>query len=273
MTVLVTGATGNIGSRLIPHLLAAGHHVRAIVRTATAGLPAGVEQVKADLLDPKSLAEAVVGISSVVHLAAVLRDPDPSLIQRVNVEGTRNLIDAVRSESPSTRVVMASTSLVYPDDLAWPATESDAVGPVAAYPASKVTAEQELLRSGLAATVLRLGFVYGDGDAHLAHAPRLFEAWGWHPARALHLVHHRDVDAAFLHALGDPGTIGKIINVVDDAPMSAYEIGRIVGAPLAASSEPLANPWAGRLDGTALRRLGLAPSVPTLFHAALTGAL
>lgn len=273
MTILVSGATGNVGSRLIPHLLTAGHHVRAIVRTDTADLPDDVEQVKADLLDPKTLTEAVRGISGVVHLAAVLRDPDPLLIERVNVEGTRNLIGALQSEGPSAKVVMASTSLVYPDDVAWPATESDQVTPAASYPASKVTAEQELLASGLAATVLRLGFVYGDRDSHLTHAPRLFGAWGWHPARALHLVHHRDVAAAFLHALVDEQTTGKIINVVDDAPMSAYEISRIVGAPLAASSEPLPNPWAGRLDGSALRQLGLAPSVPTLFHAALAGAL
>lgn len=272
MTILVTGATGNVGSRLIPHLLTAGHTVRAIVRTDKADLPDDVEQVKADLLEPKTLAKAARGISGVVHLAAVVRDSDAVLIERVNVEGTRNLIVAIQSEAPSARVVMASTSLVYPDDLAWPATESDPVTPAAVYPASKVTAEQELLGSGLAATVLRLGFVYGDGDAHLTHAPRLFEAWGWHPARALHLVHHRDVAAAFLKALDGEST-GKIINVVDDAPMSAYEISRIVGVPLVALSEPLPNPWAGRLDGYALRQLGLAPSVPTLFYAELTGAL
>ncbi|MEU4317634.1 hypothetical protein AB0F85_04465 [Nocardia fluminea] len=68
-------------------------------------------------------------------------------------------------------------------------------------------------------------------------------------------------------------TTGKIINVVDDAPMSAYEIRRVVGAPLAASCEPLADPWAGRLDGSALRSIGLAPTIPTLFHAELAGAL
>ena len=71
-------------------------------------------------------------------LAAVLRSPDADAIRRSNVEGTRNLIAAASEHSPEARVVMASTSLVYTDDLPWPAREADDVDPTAAYPASKV---------------------------------------------------------------------------------------------------------------------------------------
>lgn len=168
--------------------------------------------------------------------------------------------------------MLASTSLVYPDDLPRPGREDDELAPVAAYPASKVAAERELRDSGLTWSVLRLGFGYGDGDQHLQAAPLLFSRWHWHPAHALHLVHQRDVAAAVELALVG-ATDGRIVNIVDDAPIAAYEIASLVGAPLDPSAKPLQDPWAGRLDGTLARSLGFQPTIPTVYHASREGAL
>lgn len=273
MTVLITGATGSVGSRLIPRLVDAGHECRALVREGSeAKLPDAVSVVTGDLLAPETLQAAVAGVSGIVHLAAVLRSPDTDAIRRSNIEGTRNLIAAANEHAPSARLILASTSLVYPDDLGWPGRETDLVVPAAAYPASKVTAEGDLLSSGLPAAVLRFGFVYGDGDPHLDNAPRLFNAWAWHPAHALHLIHHRDIANATLLAL--TGALdGEIVNVVDDAPMTAFEVGQIVGQPIAGSTDPLVHPWGGRLDGTRLREKGFQLEVPTVFHARQAGWL
>lgn len=95
MTILVTGGTGLVGSRLLKRLVDAGVECRALVRSGKE-LPAGVVPVDGDILDPHSLAKAVEGVSSIVHLAAVFRTPDNDLIWKVNLEGTRNLIDAAR---------------------------------------------------------------------------------------------------------------------------------------------------------------------------------
>ncbi len=271
MTILITGATGLVGSRLIPRLVNAGYDCRALVRPG-GSLPDGVTSVVGDLLDPTTLPEAVEGISAVIHLAAVLRTPDPEQIRRVNVDGTHNLITAVQTYVPEARLIMASTNLVYDERLPWPAREDDLVDPTRPYPASKVTAEQELRRSGLTWSVLRFAFVYGDGDGHLQSAPGLLGSWGWHPAATLSLIHHRDIATAMQLALA--GVLDqRIVNLTDDAPTSVYEIARIVGTDYPASAQPLENPWNGHVDGTLARSLGFAPTVRSVYQAADEGSL
>jgi nucleoside-diphosphate-sugar epimerase len=73
-TVLLTGATGLVGARLLPRLVDAGLHCRALVRR-DAGLPAGVTGIRGDLSDSGSLREAVEGVEAVIHLAALFRRP------------------------------------------------------------------------------------------------------------------------------------------------------------------------------------------------------
>src|SRR5690242_10281305 len=147
MAVLVTGATGLVGSRLLPRLVAAGVECRALVR-GRSELPAGVTGVEGDLFDRSILGQAVEGISDVIHLAAVFRTPDTDLIWKSNLEGTRNLITAVKERAPAARFILASTSNVYDADSAHPGREDDAVHPRHAYPASKVAAEDALRQSG-----------------------------------------------------------------------------------------------------------------------------
>ncbi len=265
MTILITGATGLVGSRLLPRLVDAGVDCRALVRPGRTVLN-GVATVEGDLLDPESLASAVEGVSAIVHLAAVLRVLDPDEIRRANVEGTQNLIAAAKAHAPEARIIMASTGLVYNDDIPRPAREDDPANPTRAYPASKLAAENALRDSGLTWSVLRLGFVYGDGDGHLQSAPQLLGSWNWHPAQTLSLIHQRDIATAVELALtGSLG--GHVVNIVDEAPTSVYEIASIVGAAYESSAKPLPNPWMGHLDGSLARSLGFKPTVPTVYHA------
>jgi len=271
MIVLVTGATGLVGTRLVPHLVDAGMDIRALVRPGRPA-PAGVTSVEGDLLEPETLAAAVDGVDSVIHLAALLRTPEPADITRANVEGTANLIAAVAEHAPTAHVVMASTGLVYAGDLPHPAREDDPATAQLPYPASKIIAEQALRDSGLSWTILRFGFVYGDGDGHLQSAPALLGTWGWHPAAAMSLIHHRDIATAVLLALD--GAMGcRVVNLTDDAPTTVAEIARLVGADYPESNRPLENPWNGRLDGTLARELGFTPTVRSLYQAAAEDAL
>ena len=270
-TVLLTGGTGLVGSRLLPRLLDAGIACRALVRPGKE-LPAGVTAVEGDMLDPDSLATAVQGASAIVHLAAVLRTPDPDEIWKVNLEGTRNLIAAAQANAPEARFIMASTGLVYGHDLPRPAQESDPANAEMPYPASKLAAEKALQQSGLTWSILRLGFVYGDGDGHLQSAPGLLAGWNWHPAQRMSLVHHRDIATAVQLALTGI-TDSHIVNIVDEAPMSVYEIAELVDASYQPSAEPLINPWMGQLDGALARSLGYQPTVPTAYQASREGTL
>ena len=91
MTILVTGATGLVGARLLPRLVEAGLDCRALVRAGKKA-PAGVRAVEGELFDSSALAQAVDGVSDIIHLAAVFRTQDTDLIWKTNVEGTRNLV-------------------------------------------------------------------------------------------------------------------------------------------------------------------------------------
>ena len=94
--ILLTGATGIIGSRLLPELLGEGHDVRCLVRDPKA---LGANRVRvqlslADLADPRGLRHAVRGAETVVHMAATIRDQPKATIEEINALGTYRLLRA-----------------------------------------------------------------------------------------------------------------------------------------------------------------------------------
>lgn len=107
----MTGATGFLGNHLVRALLEHGCEVVALVRKSGADLPAEVTQVVGDVLDRDSVAAAARGVDGVFHCAGkVSRKPeDAELLQRIHVEGTRNVLDACIAQNVR-RAVVASTS-------------------------------------------------------------------------------------------------------------------------------------------------------------------
>jgi dihydroflavonol-4-reductase len=100
--ILVTGASGQLGRKLVPRLLEAGYHVRAHYRSrekADRWKPNGAEAVFGDLLEPAWLDDAVSGCDIVVHCAALvsMRPGREELAHRINVEGTRVILEACKS--------------------------------------------------------------------------------------------------------------------------------------------------------------------------------
>lgn len=96
MTVAVTGATGHIGANLVRALLQRGEQVRVIIREDTRAIDGlRVERIQADVLDRDSLVRAFAGARVVYHLAGhVSIQEDAERLQAVNVEGTRNVVEA-----------------------------------------------------------------------------------------------------------------------------------------------------------------------------------
>lgn len=263
--ILVTGATGLVGSRLLPRLVNAGYDCYALVRGKE--VAGGVTAIEGDLFNPATLETAVKEAIAVIHLAAVFRSPDMDLIWKSNLEGTRNLISAVKRNAPDARFIFASTSHVYDKSNPHPGRETDALNPQHAYPASKVAAENELGASGLNWSVLRFPFVYGEGDGHLEELPKHVVAAGYHPAMRMSTIHHRDIYTAIVMAL--QGTMDKqMVNIADEAPTTLYELMQLVGKPMASSAEPLTHPWYLHADASLARNLGFQASVRTVYQAA-----
>ncbi|MBB6674014.1 NAD-dependent epimerase/dehydratase family protein [Cohnella nanjingensis] len=280
MNILVTGATGRVGSRLVPRLLRQGHEVRVLARRpeAAASLQAlGADIVPGDLLRPDSLTGAVAGIDAVVHLAAFFRGATPEETTAVNLEGTLALARAAL-QAGAPRFVFASTNLVYgPGAEGRVFRETDAPNPAAPYPATKTAAEAALAelhhREGLGLRTLRLAFVYGDGDPHLSEGLGWFRRW--RPEQRIHLVHHADVAQAAALALSADGIDGQIYNVADGKPAAASEIMQLYGESFEEGAEGRAHDaaWHQIVDTAKLRGLGYVPRFAELQDAVRADAM
>jgi len=270
MKILVTGATGKVGSRLSKRLAQRGDHVRALVRdpARAAGLrEARIELVEGDLLKVDSLALAVRGVDAVVHCAAFFRGATAEQAHAVNDLGTQHLANATRAASVK-RFLFTSTGLVYGPNGGRPAREDDPCAPIDGYPASKLAAERFLLAlEGLDVRVLRLPFVYGDGDPHIEEVIPMMRAFP--PAQRMSVGHHADVAQAVSLLLDAPSPAHRIYNVVDDEAPDLATLFASVGAPPPdGSNAERARAFDALMDGRRLREdLGFKPKFPRLADA------
>ncbi|MEU1289802.1 NAD(P)-dependent oxidoreductase [Kitasatospora sp. NPDC005856] len=281
-TILVTGATGSVGSRLVPRLVrwatAEGSSVRVLVRDAARarGLD-GVEVVVGDLCEQRDRARALEGAEVVLNVAAAPRGGPDEAAWAVNRDAALAL-GREAAKAGVTRFVHTSTNLVYGRGLGRPAVEGDRLAPDPAwgvYAASKAQAEEGLRTLGceLPLVVARLAFVYGQGDPHLAQSLRWAAAWPAH--RRLAVVHHSDVAQALWRTVVTPGIEGRTYNIADDAPLTAWDLHTLNGRahPGASPQEPF-DPWEGQMSTAAARReLGWHPLYPSAWTAADARAL
>ena len=144
-TVLVTGATGFIGRRLVPALVDDGHTVRAMTRRPEQYDGPG-EPVGADVMDPKSLAEALDGVDVAIYLVHSLDDPD---FERKDAEAARNFSKAAATAGLRQIVYMGGLGA---DD-----------GTLSAHLRSRREVEGLLGQDGVPVTVLRAAIVVGHG--------------------------------------------------------------------------------------------------------------
>ncbi|MCI4343778.1 MAG: NAD(P)-dependent oxidoreductase [Thermoplasmata archaeon] len=280
-SILVTGATGKVGSHLVPRLLAQGLQVRVLVRpgpNVQQLRDQGAEIAEGDLLQAESLVPALREVEIVVHLAAFFRGATPEQAREVNLVGTEHLAAAAQ-QAGVRKFIFASTSNVYPSGLSRPAREDDSPSlepPSHPYPASKVAAEAKLMEldreAGIGLCILRLGFVYGEGDRHVWEM--MPHVAGWNPARRMHSVHHADVGQAVIRALDRGTPAGKVFNIADDAPITLLELSRLarLPEPPVERSALTFDPWEGLLDTRRAREdLGFRPIYPSCYSALAAG--
>ncbi|UMB70990.1 NAD-dependent epimerase/dehydratase family protein [Mycobacterium paraterrae] len=286
MTTLITGATGKVGSRFARRMHAAGEPVRLLVRNSAAPIPAGVDIAVADLRDETGVRGALSGVTAIVHVASAFRAFSAEEMAATDIAGTDGLANAAL-DAGITRFVYTSTNQVYDGcDYGRPATEDDPVGTdLHPYPAAKVEVENRLRslhhQRGLDLRIVRLPFVYGEGDPHIADAAWMLANRPSH--QRLPTAHHADVSQALLRALRAEGVAGRTYNVCDDAPMTLYEIYQLhnLGLPEQAGTadQPASNfadpsPWQHTVSTARIRReLGFRPLYPTVTGAAEAGVL
>jgi nucleoside-diphosphate-sugar epimerase len=232
-TVAVTGATGFLGRYIVEALLARGIKVVGAVRNPER-VPAlaarGVAMRRADLADRAALAAAFIGADAVVSNAALFSLGNRSWEdhQRANVQGTRNVFEAI-NDAGVRRVVHVSSVAVYRhhrpfiDEDAPQLTADTRRTPTNAYSVSKAVSEQLAWRLAaerrLDLTVVRPCAIYGAFDPNFT---RVFRRLMWPPVTImpalfhLALVYAGDVADGIARALERPVSVGRAYNLTGD---------------------------------------------------------
>ncbi|WP_214326934.1 NAD-dependent epimerase/dehydratase family protein [Nonomuraea sediminis] len=307
MRVLLAGATGTIGTEMVPQLLHAGHEVLGITRSergAARLAESGAIPINADMMDREGLLRAVRGqrLDAVVHQAtAITGTPlfhrDLYATDRLRDEGTANLLAAAR-QSGATRFVTQSFFLGYGyrDHGTEPVTEDRPFaepGQGRGYDvhmrSMRANEHQAFSTPGIEGIALRYGMFYGPEPStrklmDLARRRLLPVA---RPAGVVSLVHVHDAAAAAVAAL-ERGRAGTPYNIADDEPVGFDDyvraLARAAGAPeprtvpawlLAATpylKAMMTNTRIRLSSERARRELGWQPGYPTYREGLLTRA-
>lgn len=236
--VLITGATGFVGSHVADRLARFDVTVRALVRRTsdTRRLRAlGVELIEGSLSDEDSVRRAVQGAAAVVHLGALTRARTEAEFQHVNGEGTAMLVRAAASADPRPRrfVYLSSLAAVGPPVDGKPVRPDDPARPITAYGRSKRFGETACLDAAdvLDIAVLRAPAVYGPGDRDLYTFFRLASLgvlpMPAGPVRPLQLVHIEDLVDAVVRALSAPAGTG-IVHIAEERAYAWEQVARLV---------------------------------------------
>jgi nucleoside-diphosphate-sugar epimerase len=238
MRVLVTGASGFVGGAVVRALLERRHEVRALVRhraRATLLTELGVDLAVGDLDDRPALSAAVSGVQAVLHVAGLMAEPLPGDFTRVNVEGTRNVIEAAEAAGVERLLFVSSVSAVGPSPTGTPLTESQPSSPASAYGRSKADAERLVRAHGerLPYTIVRPPVVYGPGDRKLLPLFKLARFGvlpsAGHGTERVSLVHVRDLAVGMVTALEHPAAARETFFFADPDAPSLHELLRTIG--------------------------------------------
>ena len=279
MQILITGATGFIGTRLCLHCLDAGMQVRALGRLNN---PAEAENASAlqargavlhdvSVEDPAPLADVMAGVDTVFHLAAAQHEanvPD-QYFRSINVEGTRNVLEAAAAARVG-RVVHGSTIGVYGGTSAATVRDDSALEPTNIYGVTKLEAEQVVrsFEGRVPWSIARISETYGPGDRRLLKlfkgAERGFSIQIGAGQNLHHLVYVDDLIEGLLQAARDERSLGKTFVLAGPQAVTSSDmldaVARALGVPVRKLRVPMAPLMltAALLEGT-LGRVGVQP--------------
>ena len=214
--VLITGGAGSVGRQLAGMFLAEGRPVRIfdLPFMDFSGLEdePNVEIVKGDITDKESVYEALRNVGGILHLAALLppaseRDRDKTFA--VNVEGTRNIVEALKSHGSKATLVFTSSISTYGDT----SKESDPIkitqpqNAIDIYAESKIAGEKILIGSGVNFVVLRIASIAVPA---FLEPP---EPWPFTSDQRVEMVHRDDVADAIKSSVGTAEAVGNVFNI------------------------------------------------------------
>jgi len=245
MTILVTGATGFLGSALVTELVKQKQPVRILARDeqkARSQFGEAITIIRGEITDVAQVERAVDGATIVYHLVGRLYHPNvpAELYHYIHVEGTRILLNACKGQKQLQRIVHCSTTGVHGVTGKTPAAEDAPFAPTNPYEATKLQGELLALKAyqenGLPVSVARPGLVYGPGDLHLlgffsSIKKGLFRVIDGGKA-LLHPIYLDDMTAAFLLCAVRPEAVGQSYNFAGERPVTIRELATAIAHSL-----------------------------------------
>ncbi len=266
--ILVTGASGAMGSVLLRGLHAKGLSVRACVLPGdrTVHRIAGVcDDVRfGDISEKSGISGICAGVSAVYHLAAIILSGDERDFERINVQGTKNLIEEAQSAGVEHFIYISSASVTYPHPTP--------------YSLSKRKAEELVRNSGMHWTIIRPTLVYGptggqEFDKYLAYLASYPVVPFIGSGRALKRpVFVEDVISGLLAVNGCKASYGKIYNFSGGEPVSMLDFSRLCLRLMNIPSRPIIHLPVGMCRCIALL-MGLFMKDPPLTWQTIAGII
>lgn len=240
MTILVTGATGFLGSHVAEQLSQAGRPVRALVRKSSnteflSTLP-NVELAYGAVDDYDSCVAAMQGVTGVIHAAGLVKAKNNDEFRRVNTDGTENMVRAATHAGSVKRFVLVSSQAAGgPSDSAGrPVRVGEERAPVTAYGRSKLAAEKIVLaaKAVMPCTIIRPPAIYGPRDKEVLIFFKSVQTGVLpltNPKDAKYsMIYGPDCAAACIKALDTDAESGLTLYVDDGQPVSFGDMVELV---------------------------------------------
>jgi nucleoside-diphosphate-sugar epimerase len=233
--ILVTGATGFLGSALLRRLVERGERPRLFLRRPAdpQSAAAGLDAVYGNLGEPDAVDRAVGGVDIVYHVGAAMKG-GPNEFEAGTIWGTRNIIEACLKHGVRRLIYVSSMGVLdhagHPEGV--PVTEDSPVEPNpelrGLYTQTKLQAERLVLNAirerGLPAVIVRPGQIFGPGAEHVAPNGIFALAGQWIVAgqgeRLLPLVYIDDVVDGLIAAETAPDADGQIVHLIDPSAVT-----------------------------------------------------
>ena len=245
MKILVSGATGFIGRKLVAKLIDSGHEVVALVRATsnTSSLPEVIDIREGDLLDIQSLEPLVSDVQVIIHLAAYFDfyPSDVDLLYKVNVDGTKNLMNACVGTNVELFIYGSTAEVTGPVRYP-PGNEDTELLPQFDYSKSKKIAEEAIREitkdTDLQHIILRPTGVHGEGDRYTVL--ELLQALNNNEIpvlpgdgeKRIMYTHVDDVVDAFAAAVTSNSAINNTLIICPDEPLTYNEAISFLGEKL-----------------------------------------
>ena len=232
MRIAVTGASGVLGRGLAARLLSQGHDVVGIARHRPQSWSSAVEFVAADIRDTPAVKRAIAGSDVVAHCAwAKSPGPEDRISHQVNIDGTRNVLEAM-AETGTGRIVFASSAHVYGEKQA-PNSEQDAITPLSADGTHKARVEEMLAASGAEWVAIRSALILGRGVDNWVRRLLALPAFPDGSAdRRMQVVHLDDALRLWEHAILNAKIDGGPVNLAAAGAPTFRQIAAMLGRPI-----------------------------------------